>query len=60
MSFSFRAQRIIEDTLNAVNQAEELDGVQDLEEYARMMLVLIDELQSRAQVAMNRLLEGEQ
>ena len=60
MSFSFRTQRIIEDTLNAVNQAEELDGVQDLEEYARMMLVLIDELQSRAQVAMNRLLEGEQ
>ena len=60
MSFSFRAERIIEDTLNALQQAEELDGVQDLEEYARMMLVLIDELQSRAQVAMNRLLEGEQ
>ena len=60
MSFSFRAQRIMEDTLNALQQAEEMDGVQDLEEYARMMLVLIDELQSRAQVAMNRLLEGEQ
>ena len=60
MSFSFRAQRIMEDTLNALQQAEEMDGVQDLEEYARMMLVLIDELQNRAQVAMNRLLEGEQ
>ena len=60
MSFSIRAQRIMEDTLNALQQAEEMDGVQDLEEYARMMLVLIDELQNRAQVAMNRLLEGEQ
>ena len=59
MSFSFRAQRIMEDTLNALQQAEEMDGVQDLEEYARMMLVLIDELQNRAQVAMNRLLEGD-
>ena len=60
MSFSFRAQRIMEDTLNALQQAEELDGVQDLEEYARMMMVLAENIEQRAQVAIDRLLEGEQ
>lgn len=56
MAFSFRAKRIIEDTLNALAQADELGGVEDLEEYARMMMVLSDEMQSRAQNAINQLL----
>lgn len=58
--FSYRASRIIEDTLNAAQQAEEIDGVETLEEYARMMMVLVDEFQARAKVAIDRMLEGEE
>ena len=57
--FSYRASRIIEDTLNAVQQADEIGGVESLEEYARMMLVLSEELEARAQVALGRMMEGE-
>jgi hypothetical protein len=57
MSFTYRASRIIEDTLCAVDQADEIGGVEDLEEYVRMMMVLSDELQERAQVAMDRLIK---
>lgn len=59
MEFSYRAIRIIEDTLNAVQQADELGGIYDLEEYARMMTVLSEEMQSRAQTAVNRLIKEE-
>lgn len=58
MSFSYRASRIIEDTLNAVAQADELEGL-ELEEYARMMMVLSDELQARAQTAIDQLMNKE-
>lgn len=57
--FSYRASRIIEDTLNAVQQADEIGGVESLEEYARMMIVLSEELETRAQVALGRMMEGE-
>ena len=57
--FSFRAVRIMEDTLNAVQQADELGGIETLEEYARMMIVLSEELEVRAQVALGRMMEGE-
>lgn len=60
MSFTLRASRIIEDTLNAVAQADEIGGVEDLEEYARMMMVLSDEMRMRARTAIDRLIkEGE-
>lgn len=58
-AFSFRATRIIEDTLNAVGQADEIGGVETLEEYARMMMYIVDELRSRAGVAVDRMIEGE-
>lgn len=57
--FSYRALRIMEDTLNAVQQADELGGIETLEEYARMMIVLSEELEVRAQVALGRMIEGE-
>lgn len=57
--FSFRAVRVMEDTLSAAQQADELGGVETLEEYARMMLSLSDEFNRRAKVAINRMLEGE-
>ena len=57
--FSYRALRIMEDTLNAVQQADELGGIETLEEYARMMIVLSEELEVRAQVALGRMLAGE-
>ena len=59
MSFTYRASRIMEDTLNAVNQADEIGGVEDLEEYARMMMVLSDEMRMRARTAIDRLIAGE-
>lgn len=55
MSFSDRANSIIDDTLKAVQQAEEMGGVEDLEEYTRMMLRLSDIFQDRAQIALDRL-----
>ena len=58
MSFSYRASRIIEDTLNAAQQAEEMDGIETLEEYVRVMSVLRDEFEYRAQVALGCMLEG--
>jgi hypothetical protein len=53
MSFSFRAIRIIEDTLNALSQADEIGGIEDLEEYARAMSFLSDEMKRRAQSAVD-------
>ena len=59
MSFTLRASRIMEDTLCAVNQADEIEGL-ELEEYARMMMVLSDEMRMRARTAIDRLIkEGE-
>jgi len=58
MSFTFRAKRIIEDTLNAVQQADELAGL-ELEEYARMMMLLSDEMRMRARTAVDRLIKDE-
>jgi hypothetical protein len=59
MSFTLRASRIIEDTLNSVAQADEIEGL-ELEEYARMMMVLSDEMRMRARTAIDRLIkEGE-
>lgn len=55
MSFSDRANSIIDDTLKAVQQAEEIGGVESLEEYARVMLRLSDIFQDRAQIALDRL-----
>lgn len=57
MSFTTRAKQIMDDTLLAVNQADELGGVESLEEYARMMMVLSDELRMRARTAIDRLIE---
>ena len=57
--FSYRAVRIMEDTLNAVQQADEIGGIETLEEYARMMIVLSEEFEVRAQVALGRMMEGE-
>lgn len=58
MSFSFRASRIIEDTLNTLEQAEEAKDYEiSLEEYARVMMVLSDELQRRAHKVIDELLE---
>lgn len=57
--FSFRATRIMEDILNAAQQAEELDGIEDLEEYVRTMVTLSEEFARRARVAVVRLLEDE-
>jgi hypothetical protein len=54
-NFTFRAVRIIEDTLNAVQQAEEFDGL-ELEEYVRVMQHISEELQARASEAINQLL----
>jgi peptidase E len=54
-NFTFRAVRIIEDTLNAVQQAEEFDGL-ELEEYVRVMQHISEELQARASEAIDQLL----
>ena len=57
MTFSVVAQRIIDATMDAVDQADELGGVESLEEYARMMMVLSDELRMRARSAIDQLIE---
>jgi hypothetical protein len=54
--FSFRAVQIIEDTLNAVQQADEIEGL-DLEEYVRVMHYLAKDLNERASCAIDNLLE---
>ncbi len=54
--FTFRAMRIIEDTLNAVQQADELGGL-DLEEYVRVMDYISKDLSERARCALDNLLE---
>ena len=58
MSFTYRASRIIEDTLNAVAQADEIEGL-ELEEYVRVMMVLADEMRMRARTAIDQLIAGE-
>jgi hypothetical protein len=58
MTFTFRASRIIEDTLNAANQADELEGL-ELEEYARMMMVLSEDMRMRARTAVDKLIQEE-
>jgi len=55
-AFSFRAGRIYEDVLNAVAQADEIEGL-DLDEYARLMMAISDEMSTRAHVAVMRLVE---
>lgn len=59
MTFSTTAQRIIDATMDAVDQADELGGVESLEEYVRMMMVLSDEMRMRARFAIDRLIVGE-
>jgi hypothetical protein len=54
--FSFRAVQIIEDTLNAVQQADEIEGL-DLGEYARVLYHIADILKDRADNAIDNLLE---
>jgi hypothetical protein len=53
--FSFKAHRVIEDTFNAIDQADEIDGL-ELEEYARVMEYISEELHCRANNAINQLL----
>ena len=55
-NFSTRAVQIIEDTLNAVQQADELGGL-DLAEYVRVMDFLAKDLNERAKCAIDNLLE---
>jgi hypothetical protein len=43
--------------MDAVDQADELGGVESLEEYARMMMVISDELRMRARNAIDRLIK---
>lgn len=54
--FTYRATQIIEDTLNAVQQADELGGL-DLAEYVRVMDFLANDLNERARCAIDNLLE---
>lgn len=54
--FTYRATQIIEDTLNAVQQADELGGL-DLAEYVRVMDFLANDLNERAKCAIDNLLE---
>jgi hypothetical protein len=54
--FTYRATQIIEDTLNAVQQADELGGL-DLAEYVRVMYFLANDLNERAKCAIDNLLE---
>lgn len=54
--FTYRATQIIEDTLNAVQQADELGGL-DLAEYVRVMDFLAKDLNERARCAIDNLLE---
>jgi hypothetical protein len=54
-AFSIRASRIIEDTLNAVQQADEMEADLGHDEYVRLMMVLADELNKRAHVAIMKM-----
>jgi hypothetical protein len=54
--FSFRASQIIEDTLNAIQQADELGGL-ELEEYISVMKYLANELHERKNCAMSNLIK---
>lgn len=58
MEFSFKASRIIEDTLNAINQADEIQGL-EIVEYIAVMDFIANELRLRASVALNILLADE-
>jgi hypothetical protein len=51
-SFSNRALSIIEDTFKAIDQADEIEGL-ELEEYARVMEYISEELHCRANNAYN-------
>jgi hypothetical protein len=51
-SFSARALSIIEDTFKAIDQADEIEGL-ELEEYARVMEYISEELHCRANNAYN-------
>ena len=53
--FSFRAKQIIEETLDAIQQADELGGL-ELEEYIRVMEYLANEVRDRKSCAMNNLI----
>lgn len=53
--FTFRAVQIIEDTLNAVQQAEKLEGL-ELAEYVRVMEYLANEIHTRKCCAIGNLL----
>jgi hypothetical protein len=57
--FSFRAIRIYEDVMNAVQQAEELSADLSLEEYAMLMMTISNELNDRTHNAVMRIAEGE-
>lgn len=56
IEFSFKAIRIIEDTLNAVQQADEIEGL-DLNEYVLVMMYLSDELKAKSQIIVNKIIE---
>ena len=51
-SFSLTALRIIEDTFDIIDQADEINGL-ELEEYARVMEYISEELHTRANNAYN-------
>lgn len=53
--FTFRASQIIEDTLDAIQQADELGGL-ELEEYIRVMEYLANEMHTRKCCAIGNLL----
>jgi hypothetical protein len=53
--FSFKAHQIIEDTFNILDYADEIEGL-ELEEYARVMQHIAEELQARASEANNQLI----
>ena len=54
--WTFQARRIIENTMNAIQQAEELESDLSREEYIRMMAFIARELQIRADEAVTLLL----
>lgn len=54
---SFRAMRIYEDVMNAVQQAEEYGADLGLEEYAMLMMTLSNELNDRTHTAVMRIYE---
>jgi hypothetical protein len=54
-TFTFKALRIIEDTFNVIDYADEIEGL-EIEEYARVMEYISEELHCRANNAINQLL----